>query len=183
MIDSPFEVGNMCCSIMKKHPLADYTKKTGRHPITAQMAQESMQRTTQWLKFGCNMYDNKRPISNPMSFWTEQDVLEYIKENNLPICSVYGSVIREEDEVEGQMSIEDYLGGEKRGRLTTTGYKRTGCVFCLYGAHLNKDQRLVKLKETHPKLYEYVMKPECQGGLGYEEKIKYLKEHGINIEY
>ena len=49
--------------------------------------------TMNWLKNGCNGFDMKSPISNPMSFWTEQDVLEYIYHNGIPIADVYGEVV------------------------------------------------------------------------------------------
>lgn len=55
--------------------------------------EESKLRESQWVKNGCNGFDLKIPTSNPMSFRTEQDVLIYIKENNLPICSVYGDIV------------------------------------------------------------------------------------------
>ena len=63
-----------------------------------------MKREMQWLKFGCNGFNMKTPISNPMSFWTEQDVLQYIKEENLPIASVYGDIVYEYDP--DQMRLE-----------------------------------------------------------------------------
>ena len=93
MLDAPFDVSNQCCNVMKKQPAHEYAKKTGRKPMTATMATESKLRTSNWIKHGCNAFESKHPISNPMSFWTEQDVLLYIKENNLPICSVYGDVV------------------------------------------------------------------------------------------
>ncbi len=74
---APFEISNRCCTYLKKNVSKKYEKETGRHPITAQMASESRLRTQQWLKNGCNGFDMKHPISNPMSFWTEQDVLMY----------------------------------------------------------------------------------------------------------
>ena len=77
-LDAPFEICNNCCNIMKKNPSKDYQKKTGRVPITAQMASESRLRTQVWLKNGCNAFDAKRPISNPLSFWVEDDILYYI---------------------------------------------------------------------------------------------------------
>lgn len=43
------------------------------------MASESVLRKKDWLEKGCNAFDNKNPISKPMSFWTEQDVLTYLK--------------------------------------------------------------------------------------------------------
>lgn len=90
-LDAPFEISDMCCDVMKKKPAHDYEKKTGRKPIIATMASESVVRTQKWLQNGCNAFNVPRPHSKPMSFWTEQDVLLYIKENNLPICSVYGT--------------------------------------------------------------------------------------------
>ena len=74
--------------------------------MTAQMASESKLRTQKWLQNGCNGFNLKQPISNPMSFWTEQDVLLYIYQNHLPIASVYGDVVKE-TEVDGQLDFED----------------------------------------------------------------------------
>lgn len=76
LINAPFKISSRCCDIMKKNPLHKVSKK--KKPITAQMADESRQRLSQWIQNGCNAFDLKSPISNPMSFWTEQDVLTYI---------------------------------------------------------------------------------------------------------
>jgi 3'-phosphoadenosine 5'-phosphosulfate sulfotransferase (PAPS reductase)/FAD synthetase len=120
------------------------------------MAEESMLRQTKWLQNGCNAFDIKYPISNPMSFWTEQDVLQYIKDNDIKIASVYGDII--ETSKDGQTTFEGC------GKLCTTGCQRTGCVFCGFGAHLEKgENRFQRLKYTHPKLYEY-----CIGGGEYD---------------
>ena len=194
MLDAPFEVSNLCCNIMKKNPAHKYGKDTGRKPMTAQMASESRQRTLKWLQNGCNGFDMKSPISNPMSFWTEQDVLLYIKENNLPICSVYGEVVEDltdTEEVAGQMTISDMQGFEdmelfdaQRLPLKTTGCDRTGCMFCGFGCHLEKESRFERMKITHPKTYEYVFKPWNEGGLGYKDVIDWINEHGnMNIKY
>lgn len=152
-----------CCRIMKKNPAHDFSRKTGKKPITAQMAAESKLREQQWIKNGCNGFDMKSPISNPMSFWTEQDVLEYIKQNDLPIAPVYGEVVYENAE---QIGIEDFGETGTGRRLCTTGCKRTGCIFCAFGAHLEKEgeKRFVRLKKTHPKQYAY-----CIGGGEYDQ--------------
>lgn len=193
-LDAPFEIGNQCCHVMKKNPGRTYMKQTGRRPITAQMASESRLRTQVWLRQGCNAFDAKKPVSNPMSFWTEQDVLLYIWKYKLPICSVYGDVVLDyegDGQIQGQMSFRD-LGGDwelfdtDRPLLKTTGCQRTGCVFCGFGCHLEKpgDGRFEKLKRTHPKLYNYVFKPWDEGGLGYKEVIDWINEHGgLNIKY
>lgn len=87
-----FNVSDRCCRVMKKATVKKYEHKNNVYPITAQMAEESRLRTHNWLANGCNGFDMKRPVSNPMSFWTEQDVLQYIKEHNIEICSVYGDI-------------------------------------------------------------------------------------------
>ena len=182
---------------MKKTPVHEYYKKTGKKPITAQMASESRLRTQKWLQSGCNGFDLNYPIRNPMSFWTEQDVLLYIRLNNIKICSVYGEVVTE-DETNGQMTIGDILGMDEtelfdleRPTLKTTGCDRTGCVFCGYGCHLEKpgEGRFERLKETHPQLYDYVMRPWDENGkqgLNYKEIIDWINEHngkGTIIRY
>lgn len=138
LLYTDFNTSNKCCEVMKKSPAKKYAKETGRKPITAQMACESKLREQKWLQNGCNGFDMKSPVSNPMSFWTEQDVLQYVKEETLPIASVYGEI------------------AEKDGKFVTTGCSRTGCVFCGFGCHLDKSPtRFEMLKETHPRQYEY----------------------------
>ena len=170
---------------MKKSPFLKYGRKTGRVPFTGQMAEESRLRQQSWIKTGCNAFENAHPKSNPMMFWTEQDVLRYIVEHDLKIASVYGDIVHD-TEVEGQMSLFDYGLAEDTDRLKTTGCSRTGCMFCGYGCHLEKpgEGRFEKMKITHPKQYEYIMKPWDQGGLGYKEVIDWINEHGdLNIRY
>ena len=190
--DAPI-ISSECCKVMKKRPSHAYAKKTGRNPMTGEMASESRLRTQKWLENGCNGFDLKEPKSTPMAFWTEQDVLLYIKLHNLTICSVYGDIVTDYDaqgQLEGQVSLTEFAGDcglfdIGNPPLKTTGCQRTGCVFCLYGIHLEKSpNRLEKMKITHPKLYDYVMRPESEGGLGYKEKIDWINEHGnMNIKY
>lgn len=186
LLDSPFMFSHLCCNNMKKSPAKGYEKKTGRKPITAQMASESRLRTQRWLQNGCNAFNAKRKVSNPMSFWTEQDVLLYIYQNNIPIAPVYGNVVKK-TEVEGQLDFEDFgifdLG---RPTLKTTGCKRTGCMFCGFGCHMEAEGegRFERLKVTYPKIYDYIMRPWDEGGLNYKEVIDWLNEHGnLNIKY
>ena len=158
-----FEVSEMCCDVMKKKPCKDFEKQTGKKPFLATMAQESILREKNWITFGCNAFDSARPKSMPMSFWTEQDVLQYIKKYNIPIASVYGEVVYETEPE--QMRVEEY-GIENCGTepLCTTGCDRTGCIFCAFGAHLEKESRFERLKQTHPRQYAY-----CIGGGEYDE--------------
>lgn len=188
LLDAPFDVSHMCCNVMKKSPMHSYAKRTGRVGMTAQMASESRLRTQQWLRNGCNGFDLKEPLSNPMSFWTEQDVLAYIYQNEIEIASVYGKIVKDDgDNVEGQMDWSDYgLFELERPSLKTTGCDRSGCVFCGFGCHREKpgEGRFERLKGTHPKLYNYVFKPWNEGGLGYKAVIDWLNEHGdLHIGY
>lgn len=182
LIDAPFNIGNRCCTQLKKNPLHNYGRKTKRKPITAQMADESKQRTAQWIKFGCNGFSMKSPISNPMSFWTEQDVLQYIHTRKLPICSVYGEVVEDyeaEGLMEGQVTFGDFAGDKI---LKTTGCKRTGCMLCGFGCHLNNDTRFLQLKQTHEKMYN-LLDIVKNNGVTFREAIEWTNEHGnLNIK-
>ena len=152
-----------CCHVMKEKPIISYEKATSKKPIIGIMASESKRRRTAWLMTGCNAFDSKYPVSKPMSFWTEQDVLRYLKEFNIPYASAYGEIKQGED-----------------GRYYTTGCNRTGCVFCGFGCHLEKEpNRFQRLKETHPKLWSYCMKPWDEGGLGMKEVLDYI---GVKYE-
>lgn len=184
-LEAPFEIHSACCDVMKKAPVKEYGKRTGRVALVGVMAEESRLRTSNWIKNGCNAFELKHPQSTPMAFWTEQDVLQYIKVNNLPIASVYGEVVEYyPDQFEGQMSFDDYGLPSVHPLYRTTGAKRTGCMYCAYGCHLNNDQRFVLMKQTHPKQYEWIMKPVENGGLGYKEIIDWINEHGnLDIKY
>lgn len=78
LLDAPFNISHKCCDVMKKNPSKRYEKSDKRTAIIATMADESRLRQEKWLRNGCNAWNLKRPQSNPMSFWTEQDVLTYI---------------------------------------------------------------------------------------------------------
>lgn len=188
-LGAPFEISSACCDVMKKAPVKAYAKATNRKAITGQMADESQLRTQKWLNYGCNGFDMKYPISNPLSFWTEQDILKYIKENSIKICNVYGDVVIDyeaQNQLIGQMDITDFGLSEDKRKLKTTGCSRTGCMFCGYGCHLEKpgEGRFEKMKETHPKIYDYIMRPKEKGGLGYKEIIDWINENGdLDIRY
>ena len=158
LLDAPYKISNKCCNELKKKPAKHFEKDSGLKPIVGTMACESQARQTAWKIHGCNAFNGKRPMSQPLSFWVEQDVLWYIKHNNIPIPSVYGEIIE-----------------NKSGQLCLSGCTRTGCMFCAYGAHLEKEpNRFQRLKETHPKIWNYCMKPTSEGGLGMREVLEYI---------
>lgn len=181
MLSAPFDISGRCCKVMKKAPLHAYAKRTGRKPITAQMADESDLRKANWIKYGCNGFNMKSPISNPLSFWTEQDILQYIKEEKLPICSVYGDVVVDYEAM-GEMQGQSFLFETGTEPLKTTGCKRTGCMLCGFGCHMKDDTRFLQLKETHPKMYN-LLDVVNNNGVTFREAIEWTNEHGnLNIK-
>lgn len=156
--------------------------------MTAQMAAESSVRAMQWIKNGCNGFNMVRPISNPMSFWLEQDVLLYIKKYNIDYCKdIYGDIVDENGNDVDLSRFEDNGIFEKdRPMLKTTGANRTGCMYCAFGIQLEKPEnsRFVRMKQTHPKQYEYIMKDKEEGGLGYKKVIDWLNDNlNLHIRY
>lgn len=155
--DSDIKISSQCCRIMKKTPAKKFEKESGLKPFIATMAAESNLRKQEYIKKGCNSFESKRPASTPLGFWTEQDVLQYLVENNVPYCSVYGEIKQ-----------------DKNGKYYTTGAKRTGCMFCMFGVHNEKSPNKFELmRETHPKVHDY-----CINKLGCGKVLDF-----INVKY
>lgn len=157
LISAPFLISDKCCGIMKKSPAKSYERRADVKPTTATMAEESLLRMQKWRETGCNAFEGKRPLSKPMSFWTEQDVLRFIAERGLPYASVYGDIVASDGENDYGATLIDC-------KLHCTGCQRTGCMFCAFGAHLEKgENRFERMKHTHPKHYDF-----CIGGGAYD---------------
>lgn len=151
--DSDIKISAKCCEVMKKRPAKKFEKESGLKPYIATMAAESNLRKQEYLKKGCNSFDTVRPASTPLGFWTEQDILQYIKEFNVPYCSVYGEILQ-----------------DKKGKYYTTQAKRTGCMFCMFGVNNEKSPNKFELmRETHPKLHDY-----CINQLGCGRVLDFL---------
>jgi len=152
LVSAPFKVSDKCCEWIKKKPLEKYLKETGLRPMTAEMAEDSERREQTYMQTGCNNYGGAHPKSMPMGFWTRQDILAYIKVFNLSYCSVYGDI------------IYDPLNK----RLETTKEQRTGCMFCMFGVHLEKHpNRFERMKISHPKHYAVCMNIGCGKVMDY----------------
>lgn len=155
LYEMPFKITDRCCNYIKKRPLHQYQTETKRQAIVATTTEESLRRESAWLLNGCNAFNAKTPRSAPMSFWKEQDILHYIVRESLPICSVYGDIVYTDSTgLEYDARNSPFITRETE--LRCSGCKRTGCVFCAYGMHLEKGEtRFQRLKRTHPRLYEY----------------------------
>ena len=124
-------ISDKCCDKLKKEPLRRKAKELGLEcAILGILASESYQREKDWLEYGCNVfYKRKDNQSRPLSFWTNDDILEYIKRYNIQIPKLY-----------------------------EMGYTRNGCMFCGFGVQLEHGHnRYQKLKETHPAQYNYFL--------------------------
>lgn len=170
LLDAPFNCSEQCCRIMKKRPAHSYERSSGRKPFIGTLASESSLRKSNWVRYGCNSFDTKRISSTPIAFWTEQDILQYILDNNIPIPSIYGEVVE-----------------DGSGKLNMSGIDRTGCIFCAFGCHRESEpNRFQMLKQTHPRQYEYcigggefidgVWKPS-KDGLGLGKVLDYIGVH------
>lgn len=133
LVDAPFKVSGNCCNVMKKRPAHRYHKETGRCPYIGTRAEESDIRKDVFDKVGENDFTKDVPTSTPLSIWTEDDVWNYIRKFNLPYSKAYDM-----------------------------GYKRTGCIFCMFGI-MGEPDRFLKLKVTHPVQWAYCMKERERG--------------------
>lgn len=141
--EAPFRISDQCCKLMKKKPMKKFEKESGLHGIVGTMATEGKLRERAWLQHGCNAFDKPHGHSTPLAFWLEQDMLQYISAMKIPIASVYGDI----ECIQNRSCT--------KCRYCTTGEDRTGCVFCGFGAHIEKRGRFISLRESHPKLYNY----------------------------
>ena len=141
LLDAPFEISDKCCDVMKMRPVIKYHKKTKRVGIVGTMAADSNKRAAAYLKNGCFVMNKTLPKCTPLAFWKTSDIWQYIKESGIKYCPVYD-----------------------------TGIKNTGCMFCMFGAHLEGNpNRFERMKITHPKIYDY-----CINKLKFSEPLDYI---------
>ncbi len=146
LLDADFNCSDRCCHEIKKNPSKKYEKRTGQHPFLGTMASESVLREQKYYKTGCNAFNTLRPTSTPLAFWTDKDIWDYIHKYDLPYSKIYDM-----------------------------GYKRTGCMFCMFGVHLEKgENRFQRMERTHPTQHNY-----CINKLGCG---KVLDAMGVNYK-
>ena len=108
--------------------------------ITGEMAKDSSLRKTDYLRHGCMAFDGN-VFCKPMAFWTEKDVWDYIDGFYIPHSRIY-----------------------------SMGYTRTGCMFCMFGVHLEKPpNRFQLMKQTHPKQWDF-----CINKLNLRQPLEYI---------
>lgn len=157
LIGAPFKVTQSCCDTLKKEPFKRYEKETGRKPIIGIMAEEGGFRSTLTT---CNVFEGSSVQSRPMLFWTEQDVWDYIRLYDVEYCEIY------DDRVVNGVAVK--------------GEKRTGCMFCAFGAHLEKNEtRFQRMAKTHPKQWNYCINKLGMGKALDFIGVKYMPEHDL----
>lgn len=144
LLNAPFKISDECCHYLKKEPSIRYDTETSRKPYLGMMAVDSDMRKNQYLIRGCNAYEGKAS-SWPLGFWTDEDIWKYIRTKRIQYCSLYDN-----------------------------GCDRTGCMFCLFGCHLEPSpNRFQRMALTHPAQYKY-----CMQKLGLAKVLDYM-----NIPY
>lgn len=140
LLDAPFKISSRCCDKLKKQPAGRYEKKSGRVPFLGTMASESSLRNQAWLKHGCNAMGTRKH-SAPLSFWREEDIYAYLDQFDI-----------------------DYP------REIYRHINRTGCMYCLFGVHMQKPNKIQALKKIDPKAWNY-----CIDRLGVGKIMDFLK--------
>ena len=141
LVDAPFSTSHKCCDVLKKSPIKKYERVSGRFPFVGTMAGDSWLRSLSYLRKGCNSFDTKRPMSTPLAFWLEADIWKYLKSRCLAYSEIYDM-----------------------------GYARTGCMFCMFGIHLEQEPNKFKvMQETHPAQWNY-----CVNKLGCGKVLDFI---------
>ena len=132
---------------MKKQPAKEHFKEVKKYQMLGLMAEDSEIRKLNYLNYGCNAFKHEinNPRSWPLGFWVETDIWDYIHKYNVPYSTIYDK-----------------------------GWDRTGCMFCMFGVHLEKEpNRFQRMHKTHRKLWEYCI---------YKLGLGKVMDH-INVPY
>ncbi len=126
LLECDIPISQKCFDEFKKRP----AKQVKMNPILGTRIQESDLRKNAWKRSGCNSYNLSytKGVSRPISLWRDEDVDRYVIDHDVKLSELY----------------------------TQYEQKRTGCVCCPYGAHLD-GSRFDLLKRLEPARYEYFM--------------------------
>lgn len=146
LVESDIPISEKCCDVIKKKPIHKFEKESELKGFIGTMASDSRIRKISYNRTGCNSFLQGKEKSQPLGFWLEEDIWDYIKEFNIPYSKIYDM-----------------------------GYSRTGCMFCMFGVHMEKEpNRFQRMEKTHPKQYDY-----CMNKLGCKKILKIL---GVNYK-
>lgn len=145
-----------CCKLLKKEPSERMQAQLDVDVIVkGLMASESRSRLTSIATRG-HIFESHRPHINddkdgfyhvnPIAFWTDDDIWEYIHKYNLEYSPLYDITYTAEDGTEQKI-------------------KRNGCIMC--GTDIQfKNNHLAILRQTHPKAWD-----SCMNHFGYADEL------------
>ena len=191
LIDADIKTSEKCCDHLKKEPLHSFIRSTGKMPFSGMMASEGGYRGSIPQ---CNAYSGAWPMSSPMLFWSDDDVWEYIKRYNVDICDVYydrlvdtknGELFATAKDPEFVSLVGSLIEKQRfdniiifdNGLALVPAEKRTGCMFCMFGVHMEKgSNRFQRMYYTHPRHWD-----TCINKLGLKKPldlidVKYIPE-------
>jgi hypothetical protein len=143
--EAPFKVSNKCCYYLKEKPCDDWAKEHNSFPYLGLMASEGGQREEAIVDHGCNYYGKTVMRSAPFGPFLRQDILQLVKDLNVPVPTIYGEIATMPD-----------------GTLYTTRAQRTGCSMCGFGIHMEpRPHRFDRLREDNYKEWIYWMYSCC----------------------
>ena len=107
-----------CCNVMKKHPMAKYETDSGKKGCAIGLRMEeggvrelSAKNRVATNRKLCTYTKGKTLYKMPIIDWSNDEVEQFIKKNNVPLSKAY----------------------------TEFGFERTGCMACPYSSNLNHD--------------------------------------------
>ena len=157
MINCDVDLTYKCCIQIKEAALK---RVDSGSRMTGEQAQESSFRENEYLKTGCNIrMSDGGYISKPFGAMTKDGILYAIDFRGTPICSDYGSIVKDAD-----------------GHYRCTKAQRTGCALCGFGCQYDTE-RFIRLQDSEPAKVKFAFKPKAEGGAGYREAIEYMNEY------
>lgn len=123
-------ISSYCCDYLKEKPMRELCRAEGvKVQIIGCLVQESRQRQLVWLQLG-DFYQRKKDkmwITWPLAAWSDNEIWDYHRENDLPYCELYNM-----------------------------GHKRNGCWPCGMDIGFDNNH-LSRLRISHPKLWRHII--------------------------
>lgn len=134
---APFKISDKCCYHLKISPINSFKNQTDyNYSFNGVTVEESQHRRNAILKNG---FINKN-VCSPIAHWTINDVLKYIKDNNLPLAHCYGEIVIDDD-----------------GNYSTELFQRNGCLCCPIGSQYESPNKFQLLREFDKDTWNYVI--------------------------
>lgn len=144
-------VSEICCNMIKHKPTFELIDKfiEEKNPIEVNFsgirADESLAREKSIKRDNLVYYAKswKSIRANPIAFFTNDMIWEYVKKYDVPYCEVYDQKVYYED-------VFDNVSDEERGKVFYQA--RIGCWCCVVSRGA-----LLHLKKYHPQKYNFLM--------------------------